>query len=71
MSKKVFVSLPMNNRKDEEILARMDILIKKVQQYLPDAQLLDTFLTDDPGPNIPDAKIALWYLGQSIQKLGE
>ncbi len=61
---KVFISLPMRGRRDQEIQDRIEELYNLLDG---DFELIDTFICEDP-PN-PDNR--LWFLGQSIQKLGE
>ena len=62
-NKKVFVSLPMRGRSNEEIKQKM----LEMHSYVKDEyDLISTLLdTDDSKKN------NLWYLGRSIQLLGE
>ena len=64
---KVFISLPMRNRTDEEIKARMDEIVEKASIRLNDELiLLDTlFAEDEP----EDSTHGCWYLGKSISLL--
>ena len=72
MSKKVFVSLPMYGRTDEDILEEQQKIFdnyvnsglhKKGEEF----ELLETFFSDQDH----DEEDRLWYLGLSIQKLSE
>lgn len=61
---KVFISLPMRGYTDKEIQDKMHELYNLLDG---DFELIDTFICEDsPNPNN-----RLWFLGQSIQKLGE
>lgn len=62
--KKLFVSLPMRGLTDEEIVARQE---KLLEPYKDKYELMDTVSREDP-PN-PDNPV--WYLGGSIQMLGD
>jgi len=61
---KIFVSLPMRGLSVEDIRSRQEALF--AQFALPDWELMDTVIEDpnaEPGND-------LWYLGRSIQLLG-
>ena len=62
--KKLFVSLPMRGLTDEEILEKQ----KKIfEPYKDEYELMNNiFREDPPNPNNP-----VWYLGGSIQMLGD
>ena len=64
MSKKLFISLPMNGREDFEILNTRDQIFRAMKKIC-DCELLETFVRDDAPPG---AK-RLWYLGRSVQDL--
>ncbi len=64
---KVFISQPMKDKTDEEILternAVIDMLVSTIDEKV---EILDSFFKDAPH----DAK-PLWYLGESIKLLGQ
>ena len=62
--KKLFVSLPMRGLTDEEIIARQE---KISEPYKDEYELMDTVFRKDPSN--PDNPV--WYLGGSIQMLGD
>lgn len=63
--KKLFISQPMANKTDEEILnERVEAVIKAKELLDDDVMVIDTFYTDFG----PDAK-PLEYLGRSISDL--
>lgn len=65
--KKLFISQPMVDKTDEQILLERENAIKEASEKLgEDVELLDSFFTDFK----PDAK-PLRYLGASIMKLSE
>lgn len=62
--RKVFISLPMRGLTDDEIKERIRSLYSHVSKKY---ELIDTFWTETP----PNPDNMLWYLGKSIQALGE
>lgn len=63
--KKVFVSLPMNGRTDEEILKEREDCFERAKDILgEDAELIDTFIKEDPPEG---CNIGLWYLAKSLE----
>ena len=66
--KKLFISQPMRDKTDEQILKERDIAKSKAEVLigLGEVELIDSFIEDAPH----DAK-PLWYLGESIKLLGE
>ena len=66
---KVFISQPMINKTDEQILDErnraIDIIKKK---YGKDVEILDSFIKEDAptGTEIP-----LWFLGKSLEVLSQ
>ena len=66
---RLFVSLPMRGRSDNDILEDMHKIHKSVENaYGHEFELIDT-LSNEPQPeNMPYSPT--WYLGESIQKLG-
>ena len=67
MSIKLFISQPMRDKTDEEILAEREKAIKAVSTIFgyDDVKVINSFFQDVPH----DAK-PLWYLGESIKMLG-
>ena len=63
---KLFISQPMRDRTDEEILAERARIIKSVQEKYPDKEfeVLDTFFQNAPHEAKP-----LWYLAKSLEYL--
>ena len=63
--KKIFISQPMRNKTDEEILIERENAIKFVKtKYGDDVQVIDSFFQFAP----VDAK-PLWFLGKSLELL--
>jgi hypothetical protein len=62
--RKVFISLPMRGLTDDEIKERIQSLYSHLSNGY---ELIDTFWTETP----PNPNNHLWYLGKSIQALGE
>ena len=73
MTKKVFVSLPMNGRSIDEIREDMNDILDMIKsgyaELGEDVELIDTVWMDGPGPDILNE--CAWYLGRSIQALAE
>lgn len=65
---KLFISQPMKDKTDEEILAERDRIIDAVQDMYPieDIEVIDSFMQSAPH----DAK-PLWFLGKSLQFLAD
>lgn len=64
---KVFISQPMIDKTDDEILAERDRAIAKLKKMFTEPiEVIDSFFKDVPH----DAK-PLWFLGESIKLLGE
>lgn len=62
---KLFISQPMNGKSDEEIKKeRQDALLKAVETYGEEIELIDSFFESAPH----DAK-PLWFLGKSLELL--
>lgn len=68
MSIKLFISQPMRDKTDEEILAEREKAIKTVSTIFgyDDVKVINPFFQGVPH----DAK-PLWYLGESIKMLGD
>ena len=66
--KKVFISQPMRDKTDEEILVERERMIKIVKERYPDyeIEIIDSFFQNAPVEAKP-----LWYLGKSLEKLSE
>ena len=63
--KKVFVSLPMNGKTDEEILKEREECFERAKHILgEDTELIDTFITEDPPEG---CNVGLWYLAKSLE----
>ena len=63
--KKLFISQPMRDKTDEEILAERERAIESAKKHLgEDVEVIDSFFKDAPH----DAK-PLWYLAKSLELL--
>lgn len=64
--KKVFISQPMRDKTNEEILAVRKEALEKAKYYLNtnDVELIDSFFQNAPHEAKP-----LWYLGKSLELL--
>ena len=63
--KKLFISQPMRDKTDEEILAERERAIESAKKHLgDDVEVIDSFFKDAPH----DAK-PLWYLAKSLELL--
>lgn len=65
---KVFISQPMRDKTDEQIKAERKRAVEAIKEKFgtEDVQILDTFFEGAPHNAKP-----LWFLGKSIQFLGE
>ena len=64
---KIFISQPMKDKTDEEILLeRAEVEAKLTLEYGDDVEFIDSFMQGAPH----DAK-PLWFLGKSLQFLSE
>ena len=67
--KKLFVSVPMKGRTEEEIKASIQKMKKIVEIYEgEELELIDSYIEDNPPK---DSKEAVWYLGESLKKLAQ
>ena len=67
--KKLFVSVPMKGRTDEEIKASIQKMKKIAEIYEGEKlELIDSYIEDNPPK---DSKEAVWYLGESLKKLAQ
>ena len=70
MKEMIFISIPMNGRKDGEIVAEMQELFGKYKAEHPDAELIDSVFTDEQLNQADFAtNPAVFYLGQSLSRL--
>lgn len=67
--KKLFVSVPMKGRTEEEIRKSIDKM-KKIAEIFEgeELELIDSYIEHNPPQ---DCKQAVWYLGESLKKLSE
>lgn len=63
---KVFISQPMRDKTDEEIVAERYCAIEHVEHYFfkADIDVIDSYFENAPHDASP-----LWYLGESIKKM--
>ena len=67
--KKLFVSVPMKGRTEEEIKASIQKMKKIAEVYEgEELELIDSYVEDDSPKN---ANPPVWYLGKSLEKLSE
>lgn len=67
--KKLFVSVPMKGRTEEEIKASIQKMKKIAEIYEgEELELIDSYIEDNPPK---DSKEAIWYLGESLKKLSQ
>lgn len=66
---KIFISQPMNDKTDKEILNERNMVINLFRLIVPsnqEVELIDSFFEDAPH----DAK-PLWYIGESIKLMAD
>lgn len=67
--KKLFISVPMKNRTEENIRKSFEKMHKMAEIiFEEELEVISSYVEDKPPK---DSKEAIWYLGQSIQKLAE
>ena len=67
--KKLFVSVPMRGRTEEEIKASIQKMKKIAEIYEgEELELIDSYIEDNPQKNNNEA---VWYLGESLKKLAQ
>lgn len=67
--KKLFVSVPMKGRTEEEIKVSIQKMKKIAEIYEgEELELIDSYIEDNPPK---DSKEAVWYLGESLKKLAQ
>ena len=65
--KKLFISVPMKGRTEEEIRASIEKMKKIAEAYEgEELELIDSYIEDNPPK---DNNQAIWYLGESLKKL--
>lgn len=63
--KRLFISQPMRDKTDEEILAERERAIESAKKHLgEDVEVIDSFFKDAPHDEKP-----LWYLAKSLELL--
>lgn len=63
--KKLFISQPMRDKTDEEILAEREKAVKVTKKMLnEDVEVIDSFFQEAPADVKP-----LWFLGKSLELL--
>lgn len=63
--KKLFVSVPMKGRTEEEIKASIQKMKKIAEIYEgEELELIDSYIEDNPPK---DSKEAVWYLGEALR----
>lgn len=68
--KKLFISQPMRNLTDEEILkTREEIRVKAEEVVGEPLELIDSFISEYPGEI--NKSVPIWYLGKSLQFLSQ
>lgn len=67
--KKLFVSMPMKGRTEEEIKKSIQKMKKIAEIYEgEELELIDSYIEDNPPKNNNEA---VWYLGESLKKLAQ
>ena len=67
--KKLFVSVPMKGRTEEEIKASIQKMKKIAEIYEgEELELIDSYIEDNPPK---DSKEAVWYFGESLKKMAQ
>lgn len=67
--KKLFVSVPMKGRTEEEIKASIQKMKKIAEIYEgEELELIDSYIEDNPPKSNNEA---VWYLGESLKKLAQ
>ena len=67
--KKLFVSIPMKGRTEDEIKASIQKMKKIAEVYEgEELELIDSYVEDNPPK---DNNQAIWYLGKSLEKLSQ
>lgn len=67
--KKLFVSVPMKGRTEEEIKANIQKMKKIAEIYEgEELELIDSYIEDNQPK---DSKEAVWYFGESLKKLAQ
>lgn len=72
--KKLFISCPMKGRTEESIKDSMNRLHSLAEIVVGEKlEAIDSYIENAPEfkDDTPESKIRLWYLGESIKKIGE
>ena len=65
--KKLFISLPMNGKTDEEIINEREEILNKIKTLInEEVILIDSFFKGAPAENKP-----LWFIGKSLELIAE
>ena len=65
--KKLFVSVPMKDRTEEEIRVSIEKMKRIAEAFEgEELELIDSYIEDNPPK---DNNAAIWYLGESLKKL--
>lgn len=67
----IFVSLPMKDRSEEEILDKMNSIHQKFMDVFdrPDVSMIDSYHKISLDDRISDNRKSVWYLGDSIKQM--
>ena len=70
---KVFISIPMAGRSDEQIKTDMEWVSSYIKGEYPAAEILDSFIDEMPPPHPITWQRAsgLWYLGKSLEIMSQ
>ena len=71
--KRVFISLPMKDKTDQEILEARKAAQEEIQKilYNESLQFIDTWVGEEPPVALEGDMKSLWCLGKSLEKLAE
>lgn len=68
--KRVFISQPMKDLTDEQILRKRDEICNTIKITIgEDVEIIDSFIKEYPGEI--NKQVPIWYLGKSIQMLSQ
>lgn len=63
---KIFISMPMSGRTDDEIIAERNRIAKGIKEVYKDAEVIDGFT-----PGVPADANPIPFLGEAIKRLGD
>lgn len=72
--KKIFISVPMKRRTQENIqktVAKMKAVVTEMFRDIDEVEFIDNFVTSDPDSVADNKIVSLYYLGEAIKKLGD